>query len=480
MSIFNQLLKSRLWLVVKFGLYFSLFTVKFVTSQDPGPRQEHCLVTYHNSVYLFGGVTDSLGQTFPSNFFHRATLPLNTNFIQWEKLDTTNVINVMDPACIVEQTLGYFLVIGGARNFANLTADINPGLQVYNFKTGQWNDPSLIQGFPKKLTSPTFRPRATVYMPKSVFLWGNIFTINGTIPFIYQIDMTTNPWTWNPINQKNKTITSSAGIASAKGNAWTFGGLDKDPQNGFNPSKDITIYNPNNELVIPPLQVPINISDAVVGILDGKFNIIILDDGDANDKKHIVEIVFDLGKMQIMDPRKSANGPINRRRAAATQIHGSDVVLIHGGTEGSLGQNTTDTMIAYNMTTGTWVTQVDVILPIQLNNFKLPLINGKDLNINFDDPSNAFDPQKPANISKGAFNTEVNKRKDLSNGAILAIIFSSILTLVMIGGGLRAKVLWSRRDQKEIKSLPDIVDDQRAVKSFVEETKHESVVGIAL
>ncbi|CAG8546945.1 4896_t:CDS:2 [Ambispora gerdemannii] len=383
-------------------------------AQTPGTRQDHCLVTYNNTVYLFGGFINSTSQSSDPNFFFSAALPFTTDTIPWTRLDTKNATSVADPACIVEPDLGYLLIIGGYSDFLR-----NPGIQVYNFRKQLWNEPNLIQGIPQEFITPTYisyRPRATLIQPGVVFIWAASYNGDDTNSFVYNLTLTMNgPWQWTPIqtNNTNLNVTNSPGIASSKGNAFIFGGLTKE-LTGFESHKEMYIYNPNYGFVRPN----INVSSQVT------------------EYKPIVVIEFDLETFQMSNVEVSSNFIINRRRAAATLIFGSDVVLIHGGIAGPLGYNTTDSMIAYNMTSRNWTTEIAIIGPtLKDDNLNLPTINGFDLNYN------------PPSYTES-----------LSVGALIGIIFASVTAIAIVSVALTRMWLVKKR-QRHLAELADIVNN---------------------
>ncbi|CAG8678829.1 10637_t:CDS:1, partial [Dentiscutata heterogama] len=102
-------------------------------SDSPGARECHCLFTYDNAVYLFGGDIKWNNSTVNS-FFHKANMPFTISSIPWEALDTTNAFNTCDMTCVVEPSLSLLLVIGGS------PPDYVKFLQIYNFNSNVWND----------------------------------------------------------------------------------------------------------------------------------------------------------------------------------------------------------------------------------------------------------------------------------------------------------------------------------------------------
>ncbi|CAG8531366.1 8497_t:CDS:2 [Ambispora leptoticha] len=409
-------------------------------AQIPGTRQEHCIVTYNNTIYLFGGFKNSTSQSLDPNFFFSATLPFTTDAISWTPLDTKNATSVADPECIVEPSLGYLLIIGGVKDVSDFSS--NPGIQVYNFKKQLWNEPNLLQRFPQEFLAPIYRPRATLIDSGVIFIWATSYKEKKADSFIYNLTLTIDePWQWTPIiiNNTKLNVTCSPGIASSKGNAFIFGGLTRE-LTGFEPHREMYIYNPKHGFMLPNINVPTSIGDAIVGILANKIHIIILDDGDVTAYKPIMTVEFDLKTFEMSRVKVPKKFTLNRRRAAATSIFGSDVILIHGGIVGPLGHNTTGDMIAYNMTSGKWSTKINIIdPPRQYDSFDLPKINGLDLN---DDPSN----------------TKTDSDRDLSTGALIGIIFGSV-TVFTIMTVLLIRIWMEKRHQLRLTELAEIINN---------------------
>lgn len=117
-----------------------------------------------------------------------ADLPFSTSQVPWRKLDTTGAISVLDPACIIEPDLGYLFVIGGVP----YNGAPSPGIQIYNINTGKWNEPSLREYFPSRLTSTLYRPSVTFAAPEILFVWAGAQS-SADDP-IWTIDLTSTPW----------------------------------------------------------------------------------------------------------------------------------------------------------------------------------------------------------------------------------------------------------------------------------------------
>ncbi|CAG8496047.1 3247_t:CDS:2 [Dentiscutata heterogama] len=340
--------------------------------EDIGPLASHCLVTYKNSLYIFGG-TIGCNSFAVTNFFHYATPPFSQGKISWQPLSTQNVKSVTDSGCIVDETRGLLFVIGG-KDYLNNTL---PGIQVYDFNTQRWNDPQYSQNFiPNDLTTDFWGPRAVWLQPGLMFMWGANSTIQGS----YLLDINVNPWQWTVLsdNKSNIVPTKSAGVVSVKGNSFIFGGFhEKD--NSIN--QTTYIYSPKYGFMIPQFQLPVPFNSGVIGVWNNKLSIIMMDTGGG-----IMEVVnFDLKTFQfdnVISAPFIQNLTITRNRGYGAQFQWSDSVFIYGGTAGYCSQPILDTWIAYNMSSQKWETTFNDIKSTNIisNDLSLPKINGLDIN----------------------------------------------------------------------------------------------------
>ncbi|CAG8564044.1 9061_t:CDS:2 [Ambispora gerdemannii] len=394
--------------------FFLLTLLTLTSSQSPGPRYSHCLATYKNTLYLFGGATTATTK----DFFFSADLPFeNTNSMPWRKETTINAKNVNDTACIVEPTLGLLLIIGGG-NFANNVNDGNPGLQVYDFNKNTWNDPKYLQNIPSEFSYYLYRPRAALIAPKTVFIWAGTFNHDqNSSTGIYQIDLSKALWNWTTISHDTKMKpTNGAGIAISKGNAFIFGGINKVSKENWPPTGYTYIFSLNYGLLTAPYQFTLNISDGVVGILNSKLKVLVMNDGRQLANQSMIMVPVDLETMKSGD-YVSSGQPYMRDRAAAVQFPGSDTILIYGGIPAWPNTQPLDSMLAYNMTNGAWTNKVNVVTNIAINQYKMPTVNGYDLNLPISNNNN-----NSASVSSSTNNVS----SPLSSGALIGIVSASI------------------------------------------------------
>ncbi|RIB27002.1 hypothetical protein C2G38_2029751 [Gigaspora rosea] len=295
-------------------------------SEDLGPLASHCVVTYKDSFYIFGGTIGC--ETFAlTNFFHQATPPFSQGKISWQPLSTMNVKSVTDPGCIVDENNGLLFVLGGANKQINST---NPGIQVYNFNTQLWNERQFTsQNFiPPELISDGWGPRAVWLQPGVMFVWGS----GSTAQISYLLDINFTPWQWTILSNNKNDLdpTKDAAVVAIKGNAFIFGGFQMDDKKISN---NLYIYTPNHGFIIPTQFVlPAPFIDGVVGVWNDQLSIIMLD---ANET--IMEVVnFDLktfkfGKVFAPQPMIT-NITTTRNRGHGAQFSWSDSVFIYGGT----------------------------------------------------------------------------------------------------------------------------------------------------
>ncbi|CAG8674604.1 1322_t:CDS:2 [Cetraspora pellucida] len=350
---------------------------------DIGPLVSHCLVTYKNSIYIFGG-TIGCSKFALTNFFHYATPPFSQGQISWQPLSTENVKSVTDAGCIVDETRGLFFVIGG-RDYLNNTC---PGIQIYDFNTQRWNDPQYSQNFiPNDFVTDWWGPRAVWLQPGLMFMWGANSTTQGS----YLLDINVNPWQWTILsdNKSNIVPTKCAGVVAVKGNAFIFGGFDK--YNSINPTT--YIYSPRYGFIIPQFQLPIPFNDGVVGVWNNKLTIIMMDT-----RGTVMQAVnFDLKTFKfdnVISASYIQNITTTRNRGYGVQFLWSDSIFIYGGTAGYCSQPLLDTWVVYNMSSQRWETNFSDKKSTNFisNDLSLPKVN--DLNINNEDsvlPSNGID-----------------------------------------------------------------------------------------
>ncbi|CAG8578060.1 7489_t:CDS:2 [Ambispora gerdemannii] len=423
-----------------FFFTFTFFFFAFLTltsSQSPGPCYSHCLATYKNTLYLFGGTTT----TTTNDFFFSASLPFeNISTISWRKETVINATNLNDAACVVEPTLGLLLVIGGGKpTNANNTNTENPGLQVYNFNKNTWNDPRYLQNIPSEFSyhlssSYLYRPRAALIAPNTVLFWAGTFNnVQNSSTAIYQIDLHNTIWNWTSISHDTKMrSTNGAGIAISKGNAFIFGGINQVVKENWPPTNYTYIYSPNHGLLTPPYQFPLSISDGVVGILNSKLKVLVMNNGEELANQRMIMVPIDLETMKIGEYRYVSNQPYMRDRAAAVQFPGSDTILIYGGFPAWPNTQPLGSMLAYNMTTDSWTNKVNIVTKIPIDQYTIPNVNGHNLDplINNGNDSPAYGYSNTTNATQ----SENNRSSPLSSGALIGIVSALIAVTVTIVG----------------------------------------------
>ncbi|CAG8585848.1 21355_t:CDS:2 [Dentiscutata erythropus] len=379
-------------------------------SEDIGPLISHCLVTYKNSFYIFGG-TIGCNIFALTNFFHYATPPFSQGKISWQPLSTQNVKSVTDPGCIVDETRGLFFVIGG-RDYLNNTF---PGLQVYDFNTQRWNDPLYTQNFiPSDLTTDFWGPRVAWLQPGLIFMWGANMTTQGA----YLLDINVNPWQWTILsdNKSNIVPTKCAGVVTVKGNAFVFGGFhEKD----FSINQTTYIYSSKYGFMIPQFQLPVPFHFGVIGILNNKLSIIMMGNGGT-----VMEAVnFDLKTFQFGDVISAPHHLFKTLQ----QLGIMDMELNFPGLTPYL-QPLLDTWISYNMSSQKWETTFNdiKISNIVSDDLSLPKVNGFDIN-NENSVSNNNSKNSVPNDSTP------HSTSDNSKSLIVAIsILSSIIVIFLL------------------------------------------------
>ncbi|KAG9302104.1 hypothetical protein G9A89_020538 [Geosiphon pyriformis] len=400
-------------------------------STSPGTRQSSCMVTYKNTLYLFGGVVSNTVWA-TKDYFHSADLPFTTDSIPWKPLNYQNAINVCDAACIVEESLGYMLVIGGGKQ--SNESNHNPGLQVYNFNTGLWNEPNLVKIFdtPDQMRYYYFNPRATFIQKKIIFIWGGTF-LNDAVKSTgaWELNLNQVPFTWTQI-QHNSSIkpSHSSPIATFKGNAFIFGSALNSPA-----LKMPYIYNPKIGFIIAPYEISFPMEYGVAGIMNDVLYILILDVIEQNTEEPILTHKFDLKILKFDSafiPTSSNISHVMRARAAWTQFPGSDAILIYGGSmkdsNGTL--KTLDQMLIYNMTTAAWSNRMNIVTHIPNGNYTLPLVNGLEIN---PDPTSTTSTAKPV----------ITGKDGISMAMILGIICGSVVFVAAFG----IILVWLSRNQ---------------------------------
>lgn len=341
-------------------------------SEDIGPLASHCVVTYKNSFYIFGG-TIGCSTWASTNFFHYATPPFSQGKISWQPLSTTNVKSVTDPGCIVDESRGLLFVLGG-KDQINSTS---PGLQVYDFNTQIWNDPKYSQYFiPRELINDNWGPRAVWLQPGLMFMWGANSTTQGS----YLLNTNFTPWQWTVLSDNKSYIapTKDAGVVAIKGNAFIFGGFH---ENDFSINQTQYIYSPKYGFMTPQFQLPTPFNDGVIGVWNNKLSIIMMDTGG-----NVMQVVnFDLKTFQfenVISAPFNQNITTTRNRGHGAQFSWSDSVFIYGGTTGYCSQPILDTWVVYNMSSQTWNTAFNDIKYTNMisNDLSLPKVNGLDIN----------------------------------------------------------------------------------------------------
>ncbi|CAG8722687.1 5866_t:CDS:2 [Dentiscutata erythropus] len=301
------------------SIFLILGLVNQVISDSPGARECHCLFTYDNAVYLFGGDI-KWNNSAVNSFFHKAKMPFTTSSIPWEALNTTNAFNICDMTCIVEPSLSLLI----------------------------------------------FQPRSILIEPMVILIWGGL-PYDSPFRVIYRLNMTVNPWKWESIEQ-NATLLSSkilncVGIARSRDGVFVFGGIDRDTP---------IIENGENREGAP---LPFNFTHSVVGVIGDFMHIIVLSYNDYLEDNQISIIPLNFARFKFESPVvTSTNLTETRFRAAGVQPSGSDVVLIYGGI---IYQNssapetgtTLDTMLVYNMTLRSWTDTVNLVTDVSVYNF---------------------------------------------------------------------------------------------------------------
>ncbi|KAF0562499.1 hypothetical protein F8M41_000007 [Gigaspora margarita] len=388
-------------------------------SEDIGPLASHCVVTYNDSFYIFGGVIGC--ETFAlTNFFHQATPPFTQAKISWKPLSTINVMSVTDPGCIVDETRGLLFVLGGANRKINST---NPGIQVYNFNTQIWNEPQFSQNnfIPPDLITVGWGPRAVWLQPGIMFIWG----AGSTAQFSYLLDITFTPWQWTVVSNNKSDIdpTKNAGVVAIKGNVFVFGGF----MNDKSITNTLYIYSPKYGFITPQFKSPVPFNDGVVGVWNDKLSIIMLDAGTS-----IMEVVnFDLKTFEFgkVSPPQfiTKNITTTRNRGHGAQFSWSDSVFIYGGTGNYCSDPILNTWVVYNMSSQTWETTFNDIkyTSIISDNLTLPKVSGLDINnevTGVQQSASAVPHSTSAAASVATF----------ANNNILIIILSSVIGVLLI------------------------------------------------
>ncbi|CAG8606047.1 1656_t:CDS:2 [Ambispora leptoticha] len=388
---------------------------------------------------MFGGAKPD-HYIVSDNFFLTTQIPIpSTDSIQWSPMTTVNARPVFDPGCIVDETLGYLLVFGGG-TFDGSNA--GKEFQVFNFNNNTWNNPDWISKRPPEFQYYLLRPRATLISPGIVFIWAGLFDLPQNVTTlstgVYILNIT-NGWEWDRIQHDSIIVpTNSAGVVHAKGNAFIFGGANKSSGNGKEVStNNCYIYNlATNKFIVPPYQLPFLTADVGVGVLNNKLYIVAISDGSNNRLQQINIVPFDLQILEFGSAITSVNTPFIRDRAASAQFTGSDALLIHGGTRP--GDNTSDTMIVFNMTTETWINSVNIVTNIPDDNFTLPSINNVTIdsslspNNSNSSPSSSSSPSSPSQS-----NSDISqpKNNNITSGAIVGIVIGALFLIIAVFGG---------------------------------------------
>ncbi|KAG9284702.1 hypothetical protein G9A89_002933 [Geosiphon pyriformis] len=431
--------------------FLSFSSIDLVSSQAPGTRFSHCLFTYNDTLYMFGGTVD-WGAQAATNYFHSAQLPFSTLSTPWKPENINNAVPLQDPACVVEPSLGYALVIGGG-NELKLQ---NPGIQIYNFKTKEWNESELkntyFPTFPSELTKSIYRPAAVLLAPKLVFMYLGGFSETDRVPGSYLLDLGHTPWKWTAISRNStQIIMTSPGLASSKGNAFIFGGFYH-LNNSWPPSNDSYIYSQIYGYLPTPYTIPTTIADAVVGVLNDKLMVIVLETGSKIENQQMFVLPLDLSTMKLgiqtipTGVPANTNNTLMRNRAGYVQLPGSDTIVIYGGVTSWPMGKTSSSMIAYNMTTGAWTTNVNIVKNIPSDQYQLAKVNGLDLeNGSISGTTKSYDDPKSSNLSKDP--TDTKKKDNLPTSTIIGILIGVIGGLGLLGG-ISAYIFFSLKKKR--------------------------------
>ncbi|KAG9287228.1 hypothetical protein G9A89_008858 [Geosiphon pyriformis] len=398
-----------------------ILITKVLGDEGPGTRHSHCMVTYQNKLYLFGGSKDWYHlPDQQTELFYSASLPFTTDSIPWKRESSKGAIGISDGACVVEPNAGFLIIFGG-RSTVNQNSPIQP-LQWYNFKKKEWNQPDIRTAIPPELEKISIPgPRAVLIEPNVFLIWTAHWIYPTMNPTVLKLDISKEIWKLDKISNPDY-ITNTPGIANIKSNTFVFGGQAPPDSNG---TSIAYIYNEIYGWLSPQSTFSSIISDAFVGSLNEKLYIVVTDDGEKDSNKQIPVIPFDLTRMEFdkakIPSNQSGNLTSLRNRASYAQFSNSDAVLIYGGIPPAKSDpllGTLSNMIIFNMTTQSWTNQHDIV-NITQTDFSLGNVNGHDLNI----------PLVKAIITRSNkfFGTAENRREKNMDGEFFATNNSDII-----------------------------------------------------
>ncbi|CAG8529637.1 6760_t:CDS:1 [Paraglomus occultum] len=196
-----------------FLIAFTTILVHSAGSPVPGPRTNHCAVTWTDPtgtayLYVYGGTGAS-----DSSPFSRIQLPLSSSYsnASWTSLSQDNMLVLSEAACIVSPDNKYLLVIGGTlANGTTPTTRPFPsalGIQAFDLQLNIWIAPPIIDS-PTDAVGPLLSGRrgsvAASYMTggaKRVVVYGGSHPSgadnNHPRTFILSMD-SDDRWTWVP------------------------------------------------------------------------------------------------------------------------------------------------------------------------------------------------------------------------------------------------------------------------------------------
>ncbi|CAG8619515.1 10381_t:CDS:2, partial [Ambispora gerdemannii] len=420
-----------------FGIF--ILQANMNASTIPPGRYGHCSFTWKNNFYVFGGwdnFTDSNGVN-RNPFFYYTTLPItNTNKITWINLSTVDATSVGSAACVVTQS-DYLLVLGGILTLKS--NDNKVSTQVFDLNKGVWIDWSkLLNAYPGYGVGP----KATLISKNFVAVYAGNTGVNEDgkklpLQFIYFLNMTSLPWTWSTVTKKEDLDAPISRIViTVKGSVWMLGGYfpNSDAANFTNTptnSNRIYISNRRYQWISPnDSPLPYSVRDGATGIRDNMLYLISYS-GNAENPVNIIPLNMQTMKFQS-NISFSDGGMKGRTGASFAQFSGSDAVLTYGGCSLSnvvINCGTPfDTIQIFNMTLKSWTTEHNIVTNIPSNNFKLPPINGLDLNAENDESdSNNGDSNKNQNNTQNSGNNNSDTGKSESRTYIWITVFISCI-----------------------------------------------------
>ncbi|KAG9307110.1 hypothetical protein G9A89_016938 [Geosiphon pyriformis] len=402
-------------------------------------RFGHCSFTYKSRFYVFGGwdnktENDGLSTT---PFFYFTPLPLTTKLpISWTFLNTENATSVGAAACVVTPS-GYFLALGGM--ISQSSGDEKVSTQIFDLNREIWIDwrNLLVSAYP----GFGLNPKATLISKNFVMVFAGNTGINEErkrtpIQIIYFLNMKSVPWTWSE-TRKNETIDApiSRIFASAKGNTFSFGGYFTSESistniTGNNYSNKTFITNLKNYFVSPDITLPYGIREGAVGVWNSTMFLIGFSGFSGTPSVNVFPL-----NLETMKWDKNISFPMIQSRSISSfaQVDGSDGILIYGGCPliNTISQCGTpfSSIAVFNMSTLTWSTEYNLPLDqvTSLKDFKIPLINGFDMNIVEENETihpNLNSTQQSASDNPGDYK--------MSRGVVAVI--SSLITLIICVG----------------------------------------------